>query len=65
MDKEFPQEAQKIMDERFGHDTLIALATLGDNIPNVRTVNAYYLHISLIPNRKTVAGNVINTALAG
>lgn len=42
MDKKFPQEAQKIMDERFGHDTLIALATIGDNIPNVRTVNAYY-----------------------
>lgn len=38
MDKKFPQEAKKIMDERFGYDTLIALAALGDNIPNVGMV---------------------------
>jgi general stress protein 26 len=30
------------MDERFGHDTLISLATLDDIIPAVRTVNSYY-----------------------
>ena len=42
MNKSFPQEAQEIMNERFGHDTLIGLATIDDNIPNVRAVNAYY-----------------------
>lgn len=31
-----------IMTERFGHDNLIALATLDGNSPAVRTVNAYY-----------------------
>ena len=38
----FPAEAQKIMQERFGHDSLIALATIDGNTPWVRTVNAYY-----------------------
>lgn len=38
----FPDEAKKIMDERFGCDTLIALATVGDGRPFVRAVNAYY-----------------------
>lgn len=31
-----------LMDERFGHDNLIALATVDGNSPAVRTVNAYY-----------------------
>lgn len=30
------------MDERFGHDTLIALATVDGDSPAVRTVNAFY-----------------------
>ncbi len=30
------------MDQRFGHDNLIALATLSGDTPSVRTVNAYY-----------------------
>ena len=38
----FPKEAQDIMNERFGHDTLIALATVEGEFPAVRTVNAYY-----------------------
>lgn len=42
MKKKIPEEAKKIMDERFGHDTLIALATAADDIPHVRAVNAYY-----------------------
>ena len=42
MKKKIPEEAKKIMDERFGHDTLIALATAVDDIPHVRAVNAYY-----------------------
>ncbi len=35
-------EITALMDERFGHDTLIALATLDGTSPAVRTVNAYY-----------------------
>ncbi|MBQ8202353.1 MAG: pyridoxamine 5'-phosphate oxidase family protein [Clostridia bacterium] len=38
----FTTEIAAIMDERFGHDTLIALATINGNIPSVRTVNAFY-----------------------
>lgn len=42
MNKTFPEKVQEIMKERFGHDTLIALATIHDNLPSVRAVNAYY-----------------------
>lgn len=35
-------ETEKIMLERFGGDKLIALATATDNIPYVRTVDAFY-----------------------
>lgn len=38
----FPQKAQEIMKERFGHDTLIALATVDGDTPWVRAVNSYY-----------------------
>ncbi len=30
------------MDEHFSHDTLIAIATIGGDMPYVRAVNAYY-----------------------
>lgn len=36
------QEAEGIMRERFGKDTVIALATVEDGVPYVRNVNAYY-----------------------
>lgn len=36
------QEAEKIMNERFGKDTVIALATMDKAVPYVRYVNAYY-----------------------
>ena len=35
-------EAEKIMIERFGKDTVIALATVEQGVPYVRKVNAYY-----------------------
>ena len=35
-------EAEKIMMERFGKDTVIALATTEQEVPYVRKVNAYY-----------------------
>ena len=42
MKRDFPKEAQGKMNERFGHDTLISLATVDGNIPSVRAVNSYY-----------------------
>lgn len=39
----FCEEGQKIMLERFGHDSLIALATSVENVPSVRTVNALFI----------------------
>ena len=42
MSEKFPIEAQKIMNERFQKDTLIALATTDGDKPQVRTVNSYY-----------------------
>lgn len=35
-------EVKKIMNERFGKDSIIALATVENNIPYARSVNAYY-----------------------
>lgn len=40
--KKLEQAAEKIMTERFGKDTVIALATTDNNVPYVRYVNAYY-----------------------
>ena len=40
--KKMNQEAEKIMIERFGKDTVIALATIENEVPYVRYVNAYY-----------------------
>ncbi|MBR5219507.1 MAG: pyridoxamine 5'-phosphate oxidase family protein, partial [Clostridia bacterium] len=31
-----------LMEKRFGHDNLIALATTAGDLPQVRAVNAYY-----------------------
>lgn len=36
------KEALKVMDERFGHDTLLSVATISENKPAVRIVNSYY-----------------------
>ena len=40
--KEFSREAEQIMTERFGKDTIIALATTENETPYVRYVNAYF-----------------------
>lgn len=42
MSKGNVSEALAIMDERFGHDNLIALATVDGDVPYVRAVNTYY-----------------------
>lgn len=40
--KKISREAEQIMIERFGKDTIIALATTENETPYVRYVNAYY-----------------------
>ncbi len=40
--KKLCKEAEKIMAERFGKDTVIALSTVENEVPYVRYVNAYY-----------------------
>lgn len=42
MNDKFPEKAQEIMNERFHHDSLIALATIDGQRPWVRTVNSFY-----------------------
>lgn len=36
------KKAEAIMAERFGKDNIISLATSADDIPYVRSVNAFY-----------------------
>ena len=40
--KNWNDQAEKIMVERFGRDTVISLATIKDGVPYVRYVNAFY-----------------------
>ena len=42
MNKKFPLEAQKIMNDRFHKDSLIAVATMDGSTPCVRAVNSFY-----------------------
>lgn len=40
--KKLSEDVEKIMAERFGKDSVIALATVDNGMPYVRYVNAYY-----------------------
>lgn len=42
MDKVELMKALEVLNERFGHDTLISLATLDGTMPSVRIVDGYY-----------------------
>lgn len=42
MSEKFPEKAKELINERFGHDTLLSLATVDGATPWVRTVNSYY-----------------------
>ena len=35
-------DVEKILDQKFGYDNLISIATVDENTPYVRTVNSYY-----------------------
>lgn len=64
-------EAEKMMIERFGKDTVIALATVEDKVPHVRKVNAYYENGSFyiityaLSNKIKQIGKNPNVAIAG
>ena len=42
MSKKLTETTRRLMNERFNHDALIALATTNGDMPYVRTVNSYY-----------------------
>ena len=44
--KGFSGEAELVMIDRFGKDTVIALATTKNEMPHVRYVNAYYENVA-------------------
>ena len=46
--KKISKEVEAIMLERFGKDSIIALATANDNIPYVRSVDAFYEGLNLL-----------------
>lgn len=70
MDK-LSQETANIMAERFGKDSIIALATAADGIPHVRNADAYYengsfyiITYSLSNKMRQIAQNPV-VAIAG
>ena len=65
------EEIEKVLIERFAKDSLISLATVKDNVPCVRTVDAYYengsfyvLTYALSNKMKQIAINP-NAAISG
>ena len=60
-----------IMEERFGYDSLIALATVEEGIPSVRTVNtvyidgAFYVVTNSRSNKMRQMGKNPNVAICG
>lgn len=69
--EKFSTDAEKIMIERFGRDTVIALATQESGLPYVRYVDAYYENGSFyvithaLSNKMTQIGRCKTVALAG
>lgn len=69
--KKWSEDAEKIMMERFGKDSVIALATTMSGVPYVRSVNAFYedgafyvLTYGLSKKMKQIEANPI-VAIAG
>ena len=61
MEKLTPATAA-LMEQRFGHDNLIALATTAGTIPQVRTVNAYYENSSFYIITHALSGKMAQLA---
>lgn len=64
-------EIKRLMDERFGHDSVIALATQDGDMPSVRYVNAFYedgafyIITYALSNKMRQLEKNANTAIAG
>lgn len=64
-------ETKRLMDERFGHDSVIALATQDGDMPSVRYVNAFYedgafyIITYALSNKMRQLEKNANTAIAG
>lgn len=41
-ERETPADVRDLLTERFGHDTILSVATTENGLPHVRQVNAYY-----------------------
>ncbi|MBD5500004.1 MAG: pyridoxamine 5'-phosphate oxidase family protein [Lachnospiraceae bacterium] len=69
--KKIDQEVEEIMIERFGKDTVIALATVENEVPYVRYVDAYYENGAFyiityaLSNKMKHIGNDPTVAIAG
>ena len=57
------ETALAIMDERFGRDRMISLATAVDNLPSVREVNGYYRDGSFYIITHALSGKMQQIAL--
>lgn len=64
-------ETKRLMDERFGQDSVIALATQDGDMPGVRYVNGYYedgafyVITYALSNKMKQIGKNLNVAIAG
>lgn len=71
MSENVTHEIEQIMDMRFGRDSLIALATMDEDRPCVRAVNAYYekgafyVVTSALSNKMRQLAKNPNAALCG
>ena len=54
----FNEELDAILAERFGKDSLIALATVSDGLPHVRTVDAVYIDGSFYAVTYSLSGKM-------
>ena len=55
-------ETNRLLTDRFGKDSLIALATVADGIPHVRTVDAVYLDGAFYVVTYALSGKMKQTA---
>ena len=59
------EKALAIMEERFGRDRMISLATAVDNLPSVRDVNGYYRDGAFYIVTHALSGKMQQIAVVG
>ena len=64
MAEKLPQAALDVMNERFGKDSLIALATLDGERPSVRNVNALYEDGAFYVITHALSGKIVGWCLS-